>query len=231
MTKEKDDLFDEMFNLSSDFAAAKNRPNKNEIEEERELTERLEMAPEIPSFEPVEPLEIPREDPPKKKGGLFMGLRSKKAKDRAVSAKEEERLPEEKPEKPQPKSAPMPKEEPEEYATSLLEEETPKADAAFYLEGNSEKIYITKPVFTIGIRETSDFVLLEDKRDHKASRHHATLYLKNDTCYVKDFSSNGTYIGDREDDLYRLPKEIEVEVRSGQYIKFANKVFRFRKEE
>lgn len=83
-----------------------------------------------------------------------------------------------------------------------------------------EIISIDSPVFKIGKNKSCDLRLQDNKA---VSRTHATLYLKNDTCYIKDLNStNGTKVGE-----FKIPPETEVEVKNGVEISIADEIFTF----
>lgn len=170
------------------------------------------------------------EQKPKKKG-LFSRFKREKKKE---IIKE---IPKEEPVVFQKKEEFIPKEEsyfePEYDKTQLLdEEEQVNLSSSFILLDleTGRTTYINKPSFLIGCRSgLCDLVIEEDPKNHKVSRKHALLFVKNDTVYVKDMSANGTFLGDEktsDSDYYRLPKDTEVEIRKGQIIRFANKKFK-----
>lgn len=115
----------------------------------------------------------------------------------------------------------------DDYKTSVLEEA--QVVSSFYLESNEGKVIdISKNYFLIGCGSECDFVIETDPVKHTISRKHAYIIIKNDTAFLKDMSSNGTFIGDSlSKDFYRIPKDTEVEVRVGQFIKFSDKLFSF----
>lgn len=121
------------------------------------------------------------------------------------------------------------KEKSDEYATSILEE-CPKTVFARLMElSTGEYFIISKAIFTIGISKKCDLVIKQSEKDHTVSRNHASIIIKNDTTYIRDTSSNGTFVGSSEDNFFRLPKGNAVELKDGQYIKFADLVYKFEK--
>ena len=118
--------------------------------------------------------------------------------------------------------------EDDEYGkTQLLVEDEPKSRGykLVALESGQE-CAIKKPVFLIGCQKNAcDLVIPQDVKNHVVSRKHAYILIKNDKAYVKDISSNGTYIGTegmKDNEFYRLPKDTEVELKDRQVIKLAN---------
>ena len=117
----------------------------------------------------------------------------------------------------------------DDYETSILEEEE-KASSFYLQDENGQKMDITKKYFLVGCGSMCDLVIKTDPEKHTISRRHAYIIIKNDTLYLKDVSSNGTFIGNPKDkEMYKLPKDTEVEVREGQFIKFADVVYSFGK--
>ena len=68
--------------------------------------------------------------------------------------------------------------------------------------------------------------------DNVISHEHAYLMLKNDKAYLRDDkSSNGTFIYENEDaEPFKLPYGLEVEIKDGCIIQFANIKYRFSME-
>ena len=111
--------------------------------------------------------------------------------------------------------------------TQLLVEDEPESlGYTLVFADSGQKIAIGKPVFLIGCQKNvCDLVIPQEVKNHVVSRKHAYVLLKNDKAYVKDISSNGTYIGTegmKDNEFYRLPKDTEVELKDGQIIKLAN---------
>ena len=111
--------------------------------------------------------------------------------------------------------------------TCLLTDEDEEEEASSYRSSLIDLetgviIEIDRPVFTIGCKKSCNMVIEQLDKNY-ISRVHAIIYLKNDTAYIKDVSSNGTALGD-EDDLrtafLRLPPDTEVELKDGICIKF-----------
>ena len=129
------------------------------------------------------------------------------------------------------------KDEDDEYGKTRILSEEDDDDSNVFLSSlidieSGEVVHIDRPVFTIGCKESCNFVLEDVKGDHVISRVHAAIYLKNDTAYIKDFSSNGTFLGDKDEEkkrFMRLPKETEVELKDGICVMFVNRRFVFEK--
>jgi len=121
----------------------------------------------------------------------------------------------------------------DEYKTQLLTDDEPQfmySHPVLFNIKAAEKIEIDRPNFRIGIAPDNDYVINQDMKSHTVSRHHMTLSVKNDTEYITDESSNGTYVGtDAENpaSFFKLPKGNAVELKDGQYIKIAGEMFQF----
>ena len=118
----------------------------------------------------------------------------------------------------------------DEYATSIIEEERKNLFAKLTSLSSGEVIDICKTIFTIGISQNCDLVIDQTKENHTVSRNHATIIFKNDMFFIRDTSSNGTFTGNYLESFYRLPKGNEVELKNGQYVKFADQVYKFERE-
>lgn len=124
-----------------------------------------------------------------------------------------------------------------EYARAILEEE--KAATGELLPvlvnvASGEIAVIRKKLFTVGFSYKCDLKVRQpDPEHHTVSRLHATLVTKADgRVFVRDESTNGTYIGTnpkKAESFFRLPKGNELEIKDGQYIKFAEALYVFRK--
>lgn len=116
----------------------------------------------------------------------------------------------------------------EEYGATQLLDEDEKDECSYKLIAvdSGQEVYINKPVFLIGCQKSAcDMVIPQEVKTHVVSRRHAYILLKNEKAYVKDISSNGTFIGTedlKDSDFYRLPKDTEVELKDRQIIKLAN---------
>ena len=125
----------------------------------------------------------------------------------------------------------------EKYARELLAEEraaTGELLPVLVNVSSGEISVIHKKEFTVGFSFKCDLKLRQpDPEHHTVSRLHATLLTKEDgRVYVRDESTNGTFIGTnpkKAESFFRLPKGNELEVKDGQYIKFADVLFSFRK--
>ena len=125
----------------------------------------------------------------------------------------------------------------EEYARAILEEA--KAATGELLPvlvnvASGEVAVIHKKLFTVGFSYKCDLKVRQpDPEHHTVSRLHATLVTREGgRVYVRDESTNGTYIGTnpkKPESFFRLPKGNELEIKDGQYIKFADVLFVFRK--
>jgi len=120
---------------------------------------------------------------------------------------------------------------PDEYATSVLEEAAPISFAKLLDMQTGEYVEINKTVFTVGISNECDLVISQPEKKHTVSRTHASIIIKNDTIYIRDSSSNGTFVGNTEESFFRLPKGNAVELKNGQLIKFADVIYKFEKGE
>ncbi|MCF0151682.1 MAG: FHA domain-containing protein, partial [Firmicutes bacterium] len=101
---------------------------------------------------------------------------------------------------------------------------------SYYLvEMNTNRSFvISKALFVIGALPECDLCVAQPPETAAVSRLHALLLLKNGKAYLKDQSTNGTFLGELgmpDSDFYRLPKDTEVEIRSGQVVRFA--LFRY----
>lgn len=142
------------------------------------------------------------------------------------------------PEKPELKKGKEKKAEPkpaleniDDYATVLLTEDVPaKKCPTLTNMSTGEVISLSKTVFKIGCSTGSDLVIEQDAKSHTISRQHATIITKNDdSLYITDKSSNGTFISEKKDgEFYKLPKDHEVELKDNTYIKFATEVFLYK---
>lgn len=94
---------------------------------------------------------------------------------------------------------------------------------------SGEEIEITQPETTIGRSRKCQVQISDTVISHE----HAHLILKNDKAYLRDDkSSNGTFVlGDDEKDKFRLPRGLEVEIKSGSIIMLANRKFLFTMED
>lgn len=124
----------------------------------------------------------------------------------------------------------------EQNSTVILEEAeifNPRNFPTLTNLATNETIIIDKPVFTIGCSEKCDYMIRQDAKVHTVSRHHATIIVRPDTTYVEDKSSNGTFIGTDPKEattFFRLLKDSEIQVKNGQYIKFATETYLFNEE-
>ena len=188
-----------------------NSTPKNLFDEEEEVIKDAKAEVRYVSF-------TPKRLKDKKEKESFMEKRRK-----IVREVKEEAVPISIPEEPLPEG---------EYATSLLDEEYKAAEsAAFLIASDGKKIKIDVPVFKIGISKESDLVIVQDSKVHTVSRNHAVILTKNDSFYLKDLSSNGTFIGLNPDNLFRIPKGNEVELKNNMLIKFAGVTYAFSLEE
>lgn len=94
---------------------------------------------------------------------------------------------------------------------------------------SGEVIEITQPETTIGRSRKCQVQIADTVISHE----HAHLILKNDKAYLRDDkSSNGTFIlGEDEKDRFKLPRGLEVEIKSGSTIQFANRKYLFTMED
>lgn len=94
---------------------------------------------------------------------------------------------------------------------------------------SGEVIEITQPETTIGRSRKCQVQIADTVISHE----HAHLILKNDKAYLRDDkSSNGTFIlGEDEKDKFKLPRGLEVEIKSGSTIQFANRKYLFTMED
>lgn len=100
--------------------------------------------------------------------------------------------------------------------------------------GSGEIAVISKKLYTVGFSYKCDLKVRQpDPEHHTVSRLHATFVTKADgRVYVRDESTNGTFIGTnpkKAESFFRLPKGNELEIKDGQYIKFADALYVFRK--
>ena len=92
-----------------------------------------------------------------------------------------------------------------------------------------EILTIEQPETLIGRSKLCQIIIKENVISHE----HAYLILKNDKAYIRDDkSSNGTFImeNESEENIFRIPQGLEVEIKDGCIIQFANKKFRFSME-
>lgn len=185
--------------------------------------------------------------PPKEeieKASLFVLNKEKeylKSKGYAEPEKEEKREPEklepvktsEKPKKGAKTKEKAAEEAADDYATVLLEEPmapAKKKSPTLTNKKTGEIISIKKTLFKIGCSQSCDLVIEQDAKSHTISRQHASIITKNDdSLYITDKSSNGTFICAKKNGEYiRLPKDHEVELKNGTYIKFATEEFLYK---
>lgn len=96
----------------------------------------------------------------------------------------------------------------------------------YFIEMKTNRSFaVCKAPFLIGaLKDACDLFIQQDPEVQAVSRLHAVLVLKNGKAYLKDQSTNGTFLGElgmADKDFYRLPKDTEVEIRSGQVVRFA----------
>lgn len=91
-----------------------------------------------------------------------------------------------------------------------------------------EIISIEQPETLIGRSKKCQVRISDDVISHE----HAYLMLKNDKAYLRDDkSSNGTFIYENEDaEPFKIPYGLEVEIKDGCIIQFANIKYRFSME-
>lgn len=124
-----------------------------------------------------------------------------------------------------------PLEETEVYSgkTTLLTEEVPETQKIFPTLTDVETgeiITIEQPETLIGRDEDCQIIINEKVISHK----HAYIILKNDKAYMIDNgSSNGTFAMEdtEETNKFRLPKDLEVEIKDGSIVMLADKKYKF----
>ena len=124
-----------------------------------------------------------------------------------------------------------PLEEPEVYSgkTTLLTEEVPETQKIFPTLTDVETgkiITIEQPETLIGRDKDCQIIINEKVISHK----HAYIILKNDKAYMIDNgSSNGTFAMEdmEETNKFRLPKDLEVEIKDGSIIMLADRKYKF----
>ena len=117
--------------------------------------------------------------------------------------------------------------------TTLLTEEVPETQKIFPTLTDVETgeiITIEQPETLIGRDKDCQIIINEKVISHK----HAYIILKNDKAYMIDNgSSNGTFAMEdtEETNKFRLPKDLEVEIKDGSIVMLADKKYRFSLEE
>lgn len=128
--------------------------------------------------------------------------------------------------------AAVPRELFEEYTTTGLLEDRPGTGYELVSAEDGSSVHFSKESVLVGCREDlCDFVIAQDPKNHRVSREHAYLIMNEGKVFVKDISANGTFLGlpetpDKE--MFRLPKDTEVEVRDGQIIRFADRKYQIK---
>ena len=86
---------------------------------------------------------------------------------------------------------------------------------------NGEKIYLTKPRFRIGVKESEvDYVV---KNNNTISRSHADFITETDEYFVFDLSSkNKTFVNDRV-----IPVQIKVQIHPNDIVRLSDEEFVF----
>ena len=95
---------------------------------------------------------------------------------------------------------------------------------------NGAEFIIDKPIYRVGISLSNDLVIDQNPEVHTVSRYHATIYTEGSLVYIRDTSSNGTFLSSslNEDSFSRLIKGEDVILKNGQYLKFATEIFQYR---
>ena len=110
-------------------------------------------------------------------------------------------------------------------------------EAEFEIKGPRFVMYKTGRIFPIKGEEMSighsskcDMVIPEERRPRTVSRNHAVCIVKDGRVFIKDDSTNGTYLSSttkRPGGWMRIPKGNEVELIDRQFVKFATVTFQF----
>lgn len=80
----------------------------------------------------------------------------------------------------------------------------------------------------IGCSKTCDIIIPADQKSHTMSRRHAELLFQDDVIYIKDISTNGTFLAtvDEPTKFVRLTKDDPTPIKSDMIVKFAAKILR-----
>ena len=112
-------------------------------------------------------------------------------------------------------------------ATIIVPEDT---TIAILRDLDTDEIYrITSEKTVIGASSECDIILREEGK-RTISRNHAVLIYEGGKFFMRDISSNGTYLANLDDPLIsfkRIPKGSQMEIESGQPVKFVHKCFIF----
>ncbi|MBO4523988.1 MAG: FHA domain-containing protein [Ruminococcus sp.] len=126
--------------------------------------------------------------------------------------------------RPEPKSIPPLAFEKKPVLPELIKKEIPHTSQTFPTltrRSTGVSVNIDRPVFRIGKeRDRVDFCITENRT---VSRHHATIYCRDGSCFIEDNNStNKTYINGTP-----IIPEREIKLKDGDVIKLSNEEFDF----
>lgn len=126
--------------------------------------------------------------------------------------------------RPEPKSIPPLSAEKKQGLPELVKKEIPRTAPKYPTltrRSTGVSVNIDRPVFRIGKeRDRVDFCITENRT---VSRHHATIYCRDGSCFIEDNNStNKTYINGTP-----LLPEREIKLKDGDVIKLSNEEFDF----
>lgn len=106
----------------------------------------------------------------------------------------------------------------DEETMPLFAFEPPKPKCHLIRSSDDERLDFIGTMFTIGSSESkADYVVTSNKR---VSRNHATIYLNDDSFFIKDNSKNGTFVNGE-----KLEPDQSVALKDGDTIKLADEAF------
>ncbi len=93
---------------------------------------------------------------------------------------------------------------------------------------------VRTPIFVAGFSKQCGLRIVQDPGSHTVSRFHATVEALPEGMYLTDESLNGTFFGSdpsRPESFVRLPKGSRVQLKDGQFVRFADVIYQYRSGE
>ena len=89
-------------------------------------------------------------------------------------------------------------------------------------------------IFVAGFSKQCGLRIVQDPMTHTVSRFHATVEALPEGMYLTDESLNGTFFGSdpsKPESFVRLPKGSRVQLKDGQFVRFADVLYQYRSGE
>ena len=79
-----------------------------------------------------------------------------------------------------------------------VENDAPAIEVVLIDPDTEEIIAKASKTVSIGCSQSCDITLVEDKKSHTISRHHASIFFLDEAAFLEDKSTNGTFIATME---------------------------------